>query len=156
MKLKCFALIGLVSGCASQPVDPTRVSVVVEPSSVVCGSTAGAVPVTLIVKNASYGVLRIWIEQRQKPPYYLSWLSYKVLEADSEVVDWKHGPGGHGPMPPDTLHIGSGDSTRLIAELYDVQPKDYGREFRIRFKDEQDKTYTSGSFKPCILVTDGK
>jgi hypothetical protein len=154
MRLLFLTSIALLSGCATLPADPNLVSVAVEPTTVVCGESDREIPVVLEVKNNSSGVLNLWIEPRLKqPPYYLSWLNYEVLSGttESDEVDWKHGPGGHGPLPVHTLHIGKGDSTRLVAPLYEIKSEDYVKSFRIRFNDTAKNNYVSASFKPCIV-----
>ena len=94
--------------------------------------------------------MQLWIDSGQSgPPYKISWLSYAVFDKAGND-EWTHGPGGHGPMPPDTLSIGSGNSTQLLAYIYDVTSVDYGKEFRIKFKDVVDNIYISPPFKPCI------
>ncbi|MFM2287686.1 MAG: hypothetical protein RL684_829, partial [Pseudomonadota bacterium] len=79
----------------------------------------------------------------------LSWLSYEILD-DGGATDWEHGPGGHGPMPPSTLSIGPGDSSEMVGSLYSLVPADYAKSFKIKFKDLEDHTFVSSSFKACI------
>ena len=99
----------------------------------------------MTVRNGSRGKLHVSIDPKSnQPPYDLSWLSYKVLS--DGAVDWRHGPGGHGPMPPSTLSIGPGESVEVVGSLYGLKPEDYARRFKIQFKDEAHNSLVSGAF----------
>lgn len=144
--LAAFAIF--ITGCAT--VDPARVRLVVEPVTQVCGASDREAPIRISVHNDSRAKLRIWIDpELRQPPYNLSWLSYQVLD-DSGATDWEHGPGGHGPMPPDTLSIGPGDSVEVEGSLYSLAPADYAKTFKIQFNDLDDHTFVSSPFKACM------
>ncbi|MGO4549577.1 hypothetical protein AB4059_00515 [Lysobacter sp. 2RAF19] len=140
-----------LAGCAAERfrVSPGKVGVEVESPDVSCGERHREIPVKVHVHNDSAGILQIWIDDPVGPPYELSWLSYQVLN-EAGKADWRHGPGGHGPMPPPTLKIGPGDRTELWAVLFDVGEADYGRSFRIRFEDAEKHTWTTDAFRPCV------
>jgi hypothetical protein len=148
MKVLLAAVAIIVAGCAT--VDPARVKLVVEPVTQICGFSDREVPIRITVHNDSQGKLRIWIDPNlSQPPYDLSWLSYKVLD-DGGRIDWGHGPGGHGPMPPDTLSIDPGDSAEVVGSVYSLVPADYTKSFKIQFDDLADHTFASNAFKACI------
>jgi hypothetical protein len=147
MKVLFAAFAILITGCAT--VDPARIKLVVEPVTQICGASDREAPIRLTVRNDSQGKLRIWINPKlRQPPYDLSWLSYQVLDGGGST-DWEHGPGGHGPMPPDTLSIGPGDSAEVVGSIYSLVPADYAKSFKIQFKDLADHTFVSSSFKAC-------
>jgi len=144
-------ILGTISlaGCAT--VDPARVKLDVEPVTQICGTSDRAVPVRIRVRNDSQGTLKVWIDPTsQQPPYALSWLSYQIL-IDRGVTDWKHGPGGHGPMPPSTLSIGPGEVTEVVGSLYSLSPADYDKSFRAQFSDVAGHAFVSSSFKACVV-----
>jgi len=140
-----------LAGCtaARYRVAPGQVGVQVEAPDVSCGERHREIPVKVRVHNDSAGILQIWIDDRPGPPYKLSWLSYDVLD-EAGNVDWRRGPGDHGPMPQPTLKIGPGDRTVLSAVLYDIGEADYGRSFRIRFEDAEKHAWTTDAFRPCV------
>jgi len=134
-----------LAGCAT--VDPARVKLDVEPITQICGASDREVPIHIRVRNDSQGKLKIWVDPgSRQPPYALSWLSYQIL-IDSGTADWKHGPGGHGPMPPSTLSIGPGKATEVVGSLYSLSPADYGKSFRVQFRDAAGHVFVSSSFK---------
>ena len=136
-----------ISGCAA--VDSTKITLVVEPATQICGASDREAPIRMTVRNASQGELRIWIAPNlRRPPYQLSWLGYQVLD-DSGSVDWEHGPGGHGPLPY-TLSIGPGDSTEVTGSIYNLAPANYGKSFKIQLKDRDDHVFVSSPFKACV------
>jgi hypothetical protein len=143
----CFA------GCASSyRVDPSRIIVSAEPASAVCGQNDREIKAVLNVENRSRGVLKIGVwappGPSARPPFEVSWIYYDVLKNGSRA--WEHGPGGHGPMPPNTLQVGPGDSAQLAAPIYELTPSDYSSKFSIRFSDEDENKYTSPPFLPCV------
>jgi hypothetical protein len=139
----------VIAGCAT--VDPAQVRLVVEPVNQICGVSDREIPVRVTVRNDSQGKLKVWIDsQSHQPPYVLNRLSYRILDEDG-ATDWKHGPGGHGPMTPSTLSIGPGDTTEVIGSLYGLAPADYARSFRIQFEDPDGRKFVSGSFKSCAV-----
>ena len=148
MKALFLTFVIFITGCAT--VDPARIKLVVEPVKQACGASDQEIPVHLTVHNDSRGTLKVWIDPKShQPPYALSWLSYEILD-DGGPIDWKHGPGGHGPVPPSTLSIGPGDSTEVMGSLYSLSQADYVKSFKIQFKDLADHTFVSRSFKPCV------
>jgi hypothetical protein len=147
-----FTAFALLSGCASwRSVNPALVAVTVDQPQAPCGELGAMIPVLLHIHNNSHGILKIWIDG-QSSPYELSWLSYKIIAAGPKhSISWEHGPGGHGPMPPNTLHIGPGDAALLVAPLYEVKRGDQSSRFRIEMSDTQDHVFTSEPFTPCVL-----
>jgi hypothetical protein len=149
MKVLFAAFALIIAGCAS--VNPAQVKIAVQPVTQICGASDRESPIRMTVRNDSKGKLRIWIEEtRHQPPYDISWLSYKILD-NRGATDWEHGPGGHGPMPPDTLSIGPGDSAEIVGSFYDLMPADYPKSFMIQFTDLDDHTYVSSPFKACKI-----
>ena len=150
--MKIFALVPslFLLGCASSfRTDPTKIFLTVDPPSARCAESDGDIRVLLTVKNQGQSNLRIQVKNDQGPPYTLSWLSYDVLKGNGRVsVD--HGPGGHGPILPDVLSVGPGDSTTLLAPFYAVKPDSHQFDFRIKIEDEDDNTYVTDSFRPCL------
>jgi hypothetical protein len=147
MKVLYAALALAIAGCAT--VDPAQIKIAVEPVTQICGASDREAPIRMTLHNDSKGKLRIWIDPTlHQPPYDISWLSYKILDGGG-ATDWEHGPGGHGPMPPDTLSIGPGDSAEIVGSLYGLVPADYPKSFMIQFKDLDDHTFVSSSFKAC-------
>lgn len=146
-----MVVVSSVSGCAASGyrVVPGQVGVQVEAPDVRCGEGHRDIPVKVRVHNDGRGILRITINDASGPPYQLSWLSYDVLD-NAGNVEWRHGPGGHGPVPQPTLTMESGDRTVLSATLYDIGEADYSRSFRIRFEDEEKHTWTTDAFRPCV------
>ena len=137
-----------LAGCAT--VDPARVKLDVAPVTLICGTSDREIPVRVSVRNDSQGKLEVWIDPAlHQSPYALSWLSYQIL-GDGGNTDWKHGPGGHGPMPPSTLSIGPGDSAEVVGSLYGLTPADYAKHFKVKFSDLAGHTFVSSSFKACI------
>lgn len=143
------AVAAIVAGCT--PLDPARVHIVVEPVVQSCNTPGKEIAVRLAVHNDSRAKLKIGIDPSSHAPYALSWLSYRVLD-ESGAIDWKHGPGGHGPMPPHTLTIDPGDKTELVGSLYGLTPDDYTKNFKIQFKDEAGHVFMTGLFKACSLT----
>lgn len=146
-----MVVVASVSGCigSSYRVVPGQVGVQVEAPDVRCGGGHREIPVRVRVHNAGRGILRITINGASGPPYPLSWLSYDVLDSAGNV-EWRHGPGGHGPLPQPTLTMESGDHTVLSAKLYDIGEADFSRSFRIRLEDEEKHTWTTDAFRPCV------
>lgn len=140
------AMTALIAGCT--PLDPARVRVAVEPIAQSCDAANREVVVHMTVHNDSRAKLKIGIDPSPQPPYALSWLDYRILDEDG-AIDWKHGPGGHGPMPPHTLTIDPGDKTELVGSLYDLAPVDYAKNFKIQFKDETGRVFVTSPFKAC-------
>lgn len=149
--LICSLLVGLTPGCATLPADPTRVEVTVVEPTQVCGASDARVPVELTVRNQSNGRLKFGIDPYARPPYPIGWTSYKVLT--TEGIDWRLSGGGHGPMPPDVLSIGRGDTVHLTATVYSLRPTDYARHVRIQFEDLAGNSYSTRSFAPCVSTT---
>ena len=150
MKTITLLIAAILSGCAtSYRIDPSKISVAVGPTSAHCGENDNEVRAVLMVKNEGRAVLTIGVDGKSGPPFDISWLYYVVLD-DSGKVDWKHGPGGHGPMPPSTLRIGPGDSTSVSASIYQINTDNYSQKFRIKFEDLEGHSYTTSSFIPCI------
>ncbi|GGA28740.1 hypothetical protein GCM10010981_16950 [Dyella nitratireducens] len=145
MKVLIVAGAILMTGCAT--VDLARVKLVVEPVSQICGISDREIPVHIAVRNDSRGKLKIEVDS-ESPPYVLNGFSYKILD-DGGTTDWRHGPGSHPPVQLLTLSIGPGDSTELVASLYDLTSEDYGKSFKIQFTDVADHIFFSSSFKAC-------
>ncbi|WP_342315546.1 hypothetical protein [Lysobacter sp. FW306-1B-D06B] len=142
-------LLSMASGCASlHRMSPDLVDVKVS-ASLECDERRPNIPVSVRVQNGSQGIMRVWIAGDSGPPYPLSWLSYEILD-DAGNGEWRHGPGGHGPLAQPTLKIGPGDSTMLSAMLYDVGEEESSRRFRIRITDQENHTWTTDAFRPCV------
>lgn len=143
-------LLSMASGCASlHRMAPDLVDVKVEAPGLECDKRRRDIPVSIRVQNASRGVMRVWIAGDSGPPYPLSWLSYEILD-DAGNGAWRHGPGGHGPLAQPTLKIGPGDWTMLSAMLYEVGEEESSRSFRIRIADQDNHTWTTDAFRPCV------
>ena len=153
--LPALAIIALVSACTTmQDVAPGQVVAEVVPPKTPCGWHDERIRVSIRVKNGSQVPLELSIDERETGrPYKLSWLSYDVEGVPREDDDGRHGPGGHGPLPPDTLRIGPGDWTTVWAEVYDLDTDDYARSFRIRLKGSAgDQAWTTDAFRPCVAA----
>ena len=148
---KILLAVGLVSGCASYPVDPAMISVSVQPTSFPCGQNDRKIPVILHIENRSRGAFEISVRDKVGPPFQVSWLDFDVLNgSDGDGIDYDHGPGGHCLVPSNTLKVGPGDATTISAAVYEISQKDYATMFRIRIKDSDGHTYTTMPFSPCI------
>jgi hypothetical protein len=145
MKLLTAVGVASMAGCAT--VDPARVQLVVEPTSQICGVSDRQVPIHIAVRNRSRAKLKIEVDS-DLPPYVINGFSYEVLD-EGGATDWKHGAGSHPPVPLQTLSMGPGDSTELVAPLYELTNAYYGKRFEIRFSDEDNHVFVTSSFKAC-------
>jgi hypothetical protein len=148
--LYALAIVALVPGCASYPADPSKIGVVVEPPTIACSEEKADIPVEIRLRNDSGGVLEIGVDGKEGPPFEINWIFFDVLDERGET-DWRHGPGDHGPVPYNTLRIGPHDGTTVKAFLYEIGASDHARKFRIRLEDEEDHTYTTDAFLPCVM-----
>jgi hypothetical protein len=149
-----FAGPAVLLGCSSLPAPssaPGEVAIsVVEPERS-CASLPDTINVGLLIANQGQGTFRTYIDTLPGPPYKLSWLSYSVLSdsPSGRNVEWKHGAGGHGPLPQNTLAIGPNDSTSVFAKIYGTAQMDKTALYRIRVEDQDDQIYLSNAFKIC-------
>ena len=151
--IDAIAMIALTlfAGCAtSHRADPSKIGIMVEAPTTACVEGDADIPVVIRVRNESRGVLKIGVDGKTGPPFAISWLYYDVFSDPPRPDDWKHGPGGHGLMPPLSLRVDPGDSTIVFADLYALGPDDQGRKFRIRMEDEEGHTYATDAFLPCV------
>jgi hypothetical protein len=148
MKILIVAGAILMTGCAT--VDPARVQLDVKPLPQICGVSDREVPVHIAVRNDSRGKLKIAVDS-ESPPYVINGFHYEILDDDG-ATDWKHGSGSHPPVPLLTLSIGPGDSTELVASLYELTSEEYGKNFKIKFTDVDDHIFVSSSFKACKVT----
>jgi hypothetical protein len=147
--------LALICSCASTRLEPGQIAIAVDHASLRCSSETHTSAVQLILKNNGYRALRIGVDpvRAPAPPYPVSWLYYKVQDnpKQPDQVDWRHGPGGHGPMPPETLRIAPGDSTRILTPIYGLATADRAKQYRIQFSDLAGNGYTSEWFTPCTV-----
>ena len=156
MRCACCILTGtaVLLGCSSLPPSaskPSDVAIAVTDSERPCTSLLDTVSVGLLIANRGSGTFRTYIDTLPGPPYKLSWLSYSVVrESPSGLeVEWKHGAGGHGPMPQNELAIGPRDATRLFANIYGAAEMDKAATYRIQIEDLEDQIYLSEPFTVC-------
>jgi hypothetical protein len=152
MKVFLLLLALILAGCASSyRVIPSQVEVALVNATSQGKISEGTVNVPIRVTNNGPAVLEIGVDAAAgvpAEPFRISWLYYQVF-TETGGVDVAHGPGGHGPMPPNTLRIGPGDSAKVTAVLYGLTAFDCPRTFRIRFQDLDDNWYTTEAFAPC-------
>jgi len=150
MRILSLLTFLIIAGCATRPVEPSLIAFDVDPITQLCDSSKTTAVVLISIKNEGKGRFRIPIDDmRIQPPYHIGYLNYEVLDVDGND-EWKHGPGGHGLVPVHTLTIGKNDATKLLAHIYDIQPADHAKLFRIRFRDRADNFYTTKPFKTCL------
>ena len=148
--------VGLL-GCSSIPAassDPSQVAISVSEPEHSCASLPDTIDVGLLIANQGQGTFRTYIDTLPGPPYKLSWLSYSVLSdsPSGSNVEWKHGAGGHGPLPQNTLSIGPSDSTSVFAKIYGTAEMDKNGLYRIQLEDQADQIYVSNVFSLCQPV----
>lgn len=147
------AVLGTAAACSMLPAAPSRpseVSLLVDAPAGRCDPSVKTVKVRLKLANDGSGTLRVYIATVPGPPYDLSWLAYAVVSAsEGHDAAWQHGPGGHGPVPQNQLNVGPKDSTIVTADVYGLEPKDYGVPYRIRMKDLTGQQHFSNVFRVC-------
>jgi hypothetical protein len=144
------ALLGCSSLPATQSV-PSEIAISVDAPEHPCASLPDTVNVGLLIANRGQGTFRTYVDTLPGPPYKLSWLSYWVLSdlPSGSNVEWEHGPGGHGPLPQNTLAIGPSDSTSVFAKIYGTAKMDTTASYRIQIEDQNDQIYLSNVFRIC-------
>ena len=149
MRLKIVAICWLLTSCSTYSYDGESSLIGVESLPKSCWRYDRSVPINLVIRNKRDTTVRILIgKDSSESPYELSWLSYNVLKDDGRpAVD--QGPGGHGPLPQNTLEISAGDSARVVADLYDFRRVEPSMKFRIQLKDLENNVYLSPIFTPC-------
>jgi hypothetical protein len=147
-----WLLATLTTGCATVPLDPSKVVVIAEPLTVACGDRIQDFPVRLVIRNEGKGTLHLALDDESGPPYELNWLDWELLSGDSMDTDFQHGAGGHGPMPGAHLSIGAGDSARLEVAVYGLDPIAANSSFRVAVKDDDGNTYVTNPFRACLPV----
>ena len=144
----------VLSGCSDLPhisSRPSEIEISVISPDVPCSSLPEPRDIQLRISNHGHGTFRTDIDTTPGPPYQLSWLSYAVLNMSlpGDHVEWKHGPGGHGPLPQNELAIGPDDSTIVYARLYGVGSMNATGPYRIQIRDEDRQIYMSNEFGLC-------
>jgi hypothetical protein len=141
-------------GCSLLPASssaPGDIAITVAAPEHDCASLPDTVNVGLLIANQGQGTFRAYVDTLPGPPYKLSWLSYSVLSdsPSGSKVEWKHGAGGHGPLPQNTLAIGPSDSTSVFAKIYGTSQMDKTAPYRIQVEDQHDQIYLSNVFTIC-------
>ena len=149
-----FAGATVLLGCSSLPASPSapdEMAISVAEPEHSCASLPDIVNVKLLIANQGQRTFRAYIDILPGPPYELSWLSYAVLRdsLSGSNVEWKHGAGGHGPLPQNTLAIGPNDSASVFAKIYGTAQMDKTASYRIQVEDQDDQIYLSNVFKIC-------
>ena len=147
----------MLLGCSSLPDSssmPGEVAISITEPGHACASLPDTINVGLLIANQGQGTFRTYIDTLPGPPYKMSWLSYSVLSdsPSGSNVEWKHGAGGHGSLPQNTLAIGPHDSSRVFAKIYGTAEMDKTGLYRIQVEDQDDQIYLSNVFSICQAI----
>lgn len=152
--LRAAVMISVAALCSCvawrERVDPSHVDVRVEAPDERCGGNPRKVLVKIHVRNDSRSNLQIRIADAPGPPYQLSWVAYYVLSSSGEFELNQNGGEGHGPIGEPMPIMEPGDSTVLLAPVYDIGEAEFGRSYRIRINDRDGNTWTTEAFRPCV------
>ncbi len=150
MRWSPLVLVAFGAGCTHAPAKPAVVTAVVAASAAACDLFSHSQSITLTVRNAGPGTIRISAQNESGPPFRMGWPYYAILSGKSDPPPSYKSPAGHASLPLATVAIGPGDETQFLLYLGELTPVSSSLRYRAQFEDRAGQVHFSAPFSLCV------